>query len=155
EELAKLAPNLHSDAASTWAALETKMQDTLNHLEELKQNIKTLKETFAKVKPTRLERFQTAFLTVSKNIDAIYRRLTRTETGNLVTGRSEGVPSAETGNWPTNETGSRGPVANTTPAALVVYGQAFLIQEDSEEPYMAGIRYQVMPPLKAFRDMAQ
>lgn len=32
-------------------------------------------------------------------------------------------------------------------------GQAYLDQEDSSEPYLAGLRYHAMPPLKRFRDM--
>jgi structural maintenance of chromosome 1 len=32
-------------------------------------------------------------------------------------------------------------------------GQAYLDMEDSTEPYMAGLKYHAMPPLKRFRDM--
>ena len=32
-------------------------------------------------------------------------------------------------------------------------GQAYLDIEDSDEPYLSGVRYHAMPPLKRFRDM--
>lgn len=32
-------------------------------------------------------------------------------------------------------------------------GQAYLDEEDAEEPYNSGIKYHAMPPLKRFRDM--
>jgi len=32
-------------------------------------------------------------------------------------------------------------------------GQAYLDMEDSTEPYLAGLKYHAMPPLKRFRDM--
>lgn len=32
-------------------------------------------------------------------------------------------------------------------------GQAYLDMEDSSEPYLAGLKYHAMPPLKRFRDM--
>ena len=32
-------------------------------------------------------------------------------------------------------------------------GQAYLDTEDGDEPYLAGIKYHAMPPLKRFRDM--
>jgi structural maintenance of chromosome 1 len=32
-------------------------------------------------------------------------------------------------------------------------GQAYLDMEDSDEPYLAGLKYHAMPPLKRFRDM--
>lgn len=34
-------------------------------------------------------------------------------------------------------------------------GVAYLSLEDSEEPYLAGIKYHAMPPMKRFRDMDQ
>ena len=37
--------------------------------------------------------------------------------------------------------------------ALPMGGQAFLDMEDGDEPYLSGIKYHAMPPLKRFRDM--
>jgi structural maintenance of chromosome 1 len=34
-------------------------------------------------------------------------------------------------------------------------GQAYLSLDDSEEPYLGGIKYNAMPPMKRFRDMEQ
>ena len=34
-------------------------------------------------------------------------------------------------------------------------GTAYLSLEDAEEPYLDGIRYHAMPPMKRFRDMDQ
>jgi structural maintenance of chromosome 1 len=34
-------------------------------------------------------------------------------------------------------------------------GTAYLSLEDNEEPYLEGIRYHAMPPMKRFRDMEQ
>ena len=129
EELSKLAPNLHSDAFQTWADIENKMNSTLDEFEGLKRTIKTLRETFTKVKENRLSQFQNAFQIIAKNIDTIYRQLTKTSVTNMI-------------DHGTNMIDTSAPNSNYT----TVY---------TEEPYLAGIRYQVMPPLKSFRDMNQ
>ncbi|KAL6715691.1 Structural maintenance of chromosomes protein 1 [Lecanora helva] len=41
----------------------------------------------------------------------------------------------------------------TRDASLPMGGQAYLDMEDSDEPYLDGIKYHAMPPLKRFRDM--
>ncbi|MCJ1420709.1 Structural maintenance of chromosomes protein 1 [Xylographa parallela] len=41
----------------------------------------------------------------------------------------------------------------TRSASLPMGGQAYLDTEDSDEPYLDGIKYHAMPPLKRFRDM--
>ncbi|KAK3060029.1 hypothetical protein LTS18_009500 [Coniosporium uncinatum] len=41
----------------------------------------------------------------------------------------------------------------TRSTAFPLGGQAYLDTEESEEPYLAGIKYHAMPPLKRFRDM--
>ena len=41
----------------------------------------------------------------------------------------------------------------TRSAALPMGGQAYLDMEDTDEPYLDGIKYHAMPPLKRFRDM--
>ncbi|KAF1815777.1 cohesin complex subunit [Eremomyces bilateralis CBS 781.70] len=43
----------------------------------------------------------------------------------------------------------------TRSQALPLGGQAYLDTEDPEEPYLQGIKYHAMPPLKRFRDMEQ
>ncbi|KAF9934466.1 Structural maintenance of chromosomes protein 1 [Linnemannia zychae] len=43
----------------------------------------------------------------------------------------------------------------TKSAAFPLGGTAYLSLEDTEEPYLDGIRYHAMPPLKRFRDMDQ
>ncbi|KAF9431252.1 Structural maintenance of chromosomes protein 1 [Podila epigama] len=45
--------------------------------------------------------------------------------------------------------------ALTRSAAFPMGGTAYLSLEDTEEPYLDGIRYHAMPPLKRFRDMDQ
>ena len=41
----------------------------------------------------------------------------------------------------------------TRSASLPMGGQAYLDMEDTDEPYLDGIKYHAMPPLKRFRDM--
>ena len=41
----------------------------------------------------------------------------------------------------------------TKSASFPLGGQAYLDIEDSDEPYLDGIKYHAMPPLKRFRDM--
>ncbi|CAF9934174.1 MAG: Structural maintenance of chromosomes protein 1 [Alectoria fallacina] len=41
----------------------------------------------------------------------------------------------------------------TRDASLPMGGQAYLDMEDGDEPYLDGIKYHAMPPLKRFRDM--
>ena len=41
----------------------------------------------------------------------------------------------------------------TRDSNLPMGGQAFLDTEDGDEPYLSGIKYHAMPPLKRFRDM--
>nr|KAJ3408666.1 Structural maintenance of chromosomes protein 1 [Polyrhizophydium stewartii] len=43
----------------------------------------------------------------------------------------------------------------TRSAAFPVGGTAYLSLEDSEEPYLDGIKYHAMPPMKRFREMEQ
>jgi structural maintenance of chromosome 1 len=45
--------------------------------------------------------------------------------------------------------------ALTRTSAFPMGGTAYLSLEDTEEPYLDGIRYHAMPPLKRFRDMDQ
>ena len=41
----------------------------------------------------------------------------------------------------------------TRTASFPLGGQAYLDLEDTDEPYLSGIKYHAMPPLKRFRDM--
>lgn len=41
----------------------------------------------------------------------------------------------------------------TRSANFTMGGQAYLDAEEADEPYLAGIKYHAMPPLKRFRDM--
>lgn len=43
--------------------------------------------------------------------------------------------------------------ALTTSKETTLVGNAYLDTEDSSEPYLAGLKYHAMPPLKRFRDM--
>lgn len=43
----------------------------------------------------------------------------------------------------------------TKDTRLAVGGTAYLCLENADEPYLEGIRFNAMPPLKRFRDMDQ
>lgn len=43
----------------------------------------------------------------------------------------------------------------TKNATFTLGGTAYLMLEDSDEPYLEGIKYHAMPPMKRFRDMEQ
>lgn len=132
-ELATLAPSIHGDALETWQDMERKMTATLDEFETLKSRIKTLRETFSIVKEKRRSLFLDAFEKIKSSIDFIYKKLTVANIG---------------GNFP-------GAIEPTVAGPTTISGEAYLILEDPEEPYLAGIRYQVMPPFKTFREMEQ
>lgn len=117
EEVTRLEPNLRP--IDRLESAEQRLKATLNALEQSRNDAKKAKEAFAQVKATRLRLFSPAFQHISRQIDLIYKELTR----------SDLVPTG---------------------------GTAYLALEDSTpEPYLEGIRFHAMPPLKRFLEMDQ
>lgn len=116
DDINKINPNMKASEKLDDVANRLKMSDEEFGMTRLKAKDATAK--FAKVKERRYKLFMRAFNHISKNIDHVYKELTKT-------------PGANVG------------------------GTAYLTLENPDEPYLAGIKYNAMPPMKRFRDMDQ
>eukprot|EP00004_Rigifila_ramosa_P016281 TRINITY_DN3847_c0_g1_i1.p1 TRINITY_DN3847_c0_g1~~TRINITY_DN3847_c0_g1_i1.p1 ORF type:complete len:1241 (+),score=315.68 TRINITY_DN3847_c0_g1_i1:25-3723(+) len=105
--------------------VKDRLKVLMDDFEEAKRQAKDISEQFQAVKQERTDRFMRAFTQISTRIDPIYKELTR----------SAAVPG-----------GGAGPT---------VGGEAYLSLESTDEPFLHGIKYTAMPPLKRFRDMDQ
>lgn len=95
---------------------KAKLTQVDREFDGIRQQARTAKEKFERVKQQRYELFDKAFKHISGVIDKIYKELTRTK-------------------------------------SFPLGGTAYLSLEDEEEPYLDGINYNAMPPMKRFCDM--
>lgn len=95
---------------------KAKLTEVDREFDGIRQQARTAKEKFERVKQQRYELFDKAFKHISGVIDKIYKELTRTK-------------------------------------SFPLGGTAYLSLEDEEEPYLDGINYNAMPPMKRFCDM--
>lgn len=126
-DLSRMNPNLK--AIDRLTSVETRLASTAADFEASKLAAKAAKDAFAAVKQKRLDKFRRAFDHIKSQIDAIYKELTA----------------------PPSLAGS----STTAPPATHLAGTAYLDLEDTDEPYLDGIKYHVQPPTKRFRDMEQ
>lgn len=115
-DIEKLAPNLK--AIERYSDIKGKVQEAKSDWETKKKEAKDAAEDFEKKREERHNMFMGAFNHVAKEIDTIYKALTRSE------------------NFPLG-------------------GKAYLSIDNSEDPFLHGINYTAMPPMKRFRDMDQ
>lgn len=120
-EIQTLSANLERMVVNTRAT--ERLQDAKQRLtqidrefENIRQQARSAKEKFERVKQQRYELFDKAFKHISGRIDKIYKELTRTK-------------------------------------SFPLGGTAYLSLEDEEEPYLDGVNYNAMPPMKRFCDM--
>ncbi|CAG8518942.1 15090_t:CDS:10 [Rhizophagus irregularis] len=98
--------------------IEQRLHDTEKEFDSARREAKTAKDRFNNVKQKRCKRFRAAYDHIEKNIDRIYKDLTKSR-------------------------------------SFPLGGTAYLSLEDNEEPYLDGVKYHAMPPMKRFRDMEQ
>jgi len=115
-EIEKLAPNLK--AIEHFNEAKDRLQSTTGDWNAQKKESQAASEAFEKKKQERVIKFMKAYNHISKELDPIYKGLTK------------GL------NYPMG-------------------GKAFLTLENGEEPYLGGIKYTAMPPMKRFRDMTE
>merc|ERR1712130_271255 len=115
-EVSKIAPNLK--AIERYAEVGARLSTTKDEWEQKKKASKEAAAAFEAKRVERHELFVKAFNFVCKEIDGIYKRLTKSD---------------------------RFPLG----------GKAYLSLESNEDPYLHGINYTAMPPMKRFRDMDQ
>ncbi|TGZ79951.1 RecF/RecN/SMC protein [Ascodesmis nigricans] len=134
-ELSRMAPNMK--AISRLSGVETRLASTAAEFEASKQHAKAAKDAFLAVKTKRYTLFKKAFDHIRSQIDHIYKELTATPPSLLAAISGGGAGGQGAG------------------MATMLAGTAYLDLEDSEEPYLDGIKYHVQPPTKRFRDMEQ
>ena len=115
-----------------------KLRTVDNELEEARKRAGKTKEDFVAVKKKRYDLFNKAFTHISEQIDPIYKDLTKEE--RLPMGGNAYVVLL-------------GPSSSSIIRADRTFPHRYLDIEDSDEPYLSGIKYHAMPPLKRFRDM--
>ncbi|OBA27986.1 P-loop containing nucleoside triphosphate hydrolase protein [Hanseniaspora valbyensis NRRL Y-1626] len=127
EELISLQPNVH--AQERLNEIQAKFDDYNNHVvAELKQKEKKISTEFNKVKNDRKKTFMQTYEHVVKHIDSVYKELTTDphNTNNLLAGGS---------------------------ATLSIEYNEDSDNASSDEPYLAGLKYQATPPLKKFKEI--
>lgn len=95
---------------------QQKLREVDHDFERNRADAKKAKDEFEEVKRKRHELFSKAFKHISKQIDKIYKELTKTPT-------------------------------------FPLGGTASLSLEDEDEPYLDGVNYHAMPPMKRFCEM--
>jgi len=115
-KMEEIAPSLK--AIERLDGIEQRLQDTEREFDSARREAKTAKDRFNGVKQKRCKRFRAAYDHIEKNIDQIYKDLTKSR-------------------------------------SFPLGGTAYLSLEDNEEPYLDGVKYHAMPPMKRFRDMEQ
>ncbi|GAB4822702.1 hypothetical protein N2152v2_009748 [Parachlorella kessleri] len=116
QQLSKLAPNLK--AVDQFEAVKAKEKEQAEELEAARGEARAATDAFNAVRQKRYDLFQAAFEHVSRQIDPIYKELTRS-------------------------------------SHHALGGQAYMSLENSEEPFLGGIKYNAMPPGKRYREMDQ
>ncbi|KAL6927411.1 hypothetical protein ACO0SA_003709 [Hanseniaspora valbyensis] len=127
EELISLQPNVH--AQERLNEIQAKFDDYNNHVvAELKQKEKKISTEFNKVKNDRKKTFMQTYEHVVKHIDSVYKELTTDphNTNSLLAGGS---------------------------ATLSIEYDEDSDNANSDEPYLAGLKYQATPPLKKFKEI--
>lgn len=113
-ELEQLTPN--AKAMDRLKETENKLRVFERDFQRARQKEQRIQDKFSDVKQRRNDAFRLAFDHIAKEIDFIYKELTKS-------------------------------------SASPLGGSAYLTLEDEDEPYLSGIKYHAMPPLKRFRDM--
>jgi structural maintenance of chromosome 1 len=114
QDLDKMAPNMRS--AERLEATNEKLQATEREFTDSRSAARTATNAFEKVKKKRSDLFKRAYEHIEKQINPVYKELTKTS------------------NYPLG-------------------GSASLSLEEDDEPYLYGVAYHAMPPLKRFRGM--
>lgn len=127
-----MAPNMR--AMERVLVAKGRLATTDKDYEDARKSAVKAKEAFNKVKEKRFDLFNKAFSHISEQIGPIYKDLTK-DPVNLPMGGQAYVISL----W-------------TMGKFELILG-SYLDMEDSDEPYLDGIKYHAMPPLKRFRDM--
>ena len=127
-----MAPNMR--AVERLEVVQDRLKGTDRDYEDARKRAKRAKDEFQAVKEKRFEVFSKAFSHISEQIGPIYKDLTR-DASLPMGGQAYEIPvSSRSGD-------------------LWLTFNRYLDMEDGEEPYLDGIKYHAMPPLKRFRDM--
>ncbi len=120
-------------------AVVDRLKASNEDFEAKKKALKQAGDLYEQKRELRKELFMKAFDHVAGEIGSIYTKLTKT-------------PGASTGSVLFS------PLSSFLFLSLMVYfagGTAHLSLENSEEPYLHGVKYTAMPPSKRFREMDQ
>lgn len=128
-----MAPNMR--AVERLEVVQDRLKNTDRDYEDARKRAKRAKDDFQAVKEKRFEAFSKAFSHISEQIGLIYKDLTR-DASLPMGGQAYEIPVS----------------SNVTVILLLIINR-YLDIEDGDEPYLDGIKYHAMPPLKRFRDM--
>lgn len=115
-EIRQIQPNMK--AVERFDDVSSRHKASLEDFEKARANARGATASFNDIKRKRHDTFIACFQHVSRELQTIYRDLTKS---------------------------SKHPLG----------GNAYLSLDDTEEPYLGGIKYNAMPPMKRFRDMDQ
>lgn len=130
-ELDRMAPNMK--AIDRLEGVELRLQETETEFEKSKTEARLAKEKFNAVKAKRSQIFNDAFRHMKEQIESVYKELTR----------SDVFPLGGSASLDGEEDDERGGAGGGSGA------------NDAPEPYLDGVRYHVIPPMKRFRGMDQ
>lgn len=128
-----MAPNMR--AVERLEVVQDRLKNTDRDYEDARKRAKRAKDEFQAVKEKRFEAFSKAFSHISEQIGLIYKDLTR-DASLPMGGQAYEIP-----------------VSSHMTVILLLTINRYLDMEDGDEPYLDGIKYHAMPPLKRFRDM--
>ena len=127
-----MAPNMR--AVERLEVVQDRLKSTDREYEDARKRAKKARDDFQGVKEKRFEVFSKAFSHISEQIGPIYKDLTR-DASLPMGGQAYEIP------------------VSFRYKDLQLNVNRYLDMEDGEEPYLDGIKYHAMPPLKRFRDM--
>jgi len=138
-----MAPNMR--AVERLNVVQDRLKTTDHEFEDARKRAKRAKDDFQAVKEQRFELFSKAFSHISEQIGPIYRDLTRD--ASLPMGGQAYVYPLLSLPFNKRQRAARHSLAD------IISRHRYLDMEDTDEPYLSGIKYHAMPPLKRFRDM--
>jgi structural maintenance of chromosome 1 len=113
--------------------VENKLAATDKDFEAARRGAKDAKDSFAAIRKRRTNLFNKAYSHISESIDVVYKELTK--------GKASPMGGVAYLSLEDSEVGRN---------ALLFHAPYYI-----QEPYLHGIKYHAMPPMKRFRDMEQ
>lgn len=141
-----LSPSFSSliSALSSLGDSEQRFKDIDGEFDQAREDTRKARDAFNTIKKKRCDLFNKAFKHIEDHIDEVYKDLTK----------GKASPQGGVAYLSLEEPEVRfGPLFS--PFSFRTRMRIPLIDVHAQEPYLHGIKYHAMPPLKRFRDMDQ